>query len=138
MKSKRDYQEKSLQRDFTLELKQVEKEDRTIEFPFSSELPVERYFGKEVLEHTRKAANLKRLNDGAPFLWNHNPDVVLGVVEKAYIDETKKRGYAKVRFSKEEFADSKFRDVKDKILRNISFGYVINNSSRSPPNSEIT
>ena len=126
MKSKRDYQEKSLQRDFTLELKQVEKEDRTIEFPFSSELPVERYFGKEVLEHTRKAANLKRLNDGAPFLWNHNPDVVLGVVEKAYIDETKKRGYAKVRFSKEEFADSKFRDVKDKILRNISFGYVIN------------
>ena len=126
MKSKRDFEEKSLQRDFTLELKQVEKEDRTIEFPFSSELPVERYFGKEVLEHTRKAANLKRLNDGAPFLWNHNPDQVLGVVERAYIDEKKKRGYARVRFSKEEFADSKFRDVKDKILRNISFGYVIN------------
>jgi len=123
--NKRDYEEKSLQRDFTLEIKQVEKEDRTIEFPFSSELPVERYFGNEILEHTRKAANLKRLNDGAPFLWNHNPDVVLGVVEKAYIDETKRRGYAKVRFSKEEFADSKFRDVKDKILRNISFGYVI-------------
>jgi HK97 family phage major capsid protein/HK97 family phage prohead protease len=126
MKSKRDYEEKSLQRDFTLEIKQVEKEDRTIEFPFSSELPVERYFGNEVLEHTRKAANLKRLNDGAPFLWNHNPDQVLGVVERAYIDEKKKRGYAKVRFSEEEFADSKFRDVKNKILRNISFGYVIN------------
>ena len=124
--NKRDYEEKSLQRDFTLEIKQVEKEDRTIEFPFSSELPVERYFGNEVLEHTRKAANLKRLNDGAPFLWNHNPDQVLGVVERAYIDEKKKRGYARVRFSKEEFADSKFRDVKDKILRNISFGYVIN------------
>ena len=126
MKSKRDYEEKSLQRDFTLEIKQVEKEDRTIEFPFSSELPVERYFGSEVLEHSREAANLKRLNDGAPFLWNHNPDQVLGVVERAYIDEKKKRGYAKVRFSEEEFADSKFRDVKNKILRNISFGYVIN------------
>ncbi len=126
MNSKRDYEEKSLQRDFTLEIKQVEKEDRTIEFPFSSELPVERYFGNEVLEHSREAANLKRLNDGAPFLWNHNPDQVLGVVERAYIDEKKKRGYAKVRFSEEEFADSKFRDVKNKILRNISFGYVIN------------
>ena len=73
MKSKRDFEEKSLQRDFTLELKQVEKEDRTIEFPFSSELPVERYFGKEVLEHTRKAANLKRLNDGAPFFMESQP-----------------------------------------------------------------
>lgn len=124
--NKRDYEEKSLQRDFTLEIKQVEKEDRTIEFPFSSELPVERYFGNEVLEHSREAANLKRLNDGAPFLWNHNPDQVLGVVERAYIDEKKKRGYARVRFSEEEFADSKFRDVKNKILRNISFGYVIN------------
>ena len=124
--NKRDFEEKSLQRDFTLEIKQVEKEDRTIEFPFSSELPVERYFGNEVLEHSREAANLKRLNDGAPFLWNHNPDQVLGVVERAYIDEKKKRGYAKVRFSEEEFADSKFRDVKNKILRNISFGYVIN------------
>ena len=124
--NKRDYEEKSLQRDFTLEIKQVEKKDRTIEFPFSSELPVERYFGNEVLEHSREAANLKRLNDGAPFLWNHNPDQVLGVVERAYIDEKKKRGYAKVRFSEEEFADSKFRDVKNKILRNISFGYVIN------------
>ena len=56
--NKRDYEEKSLQRDFTLEIKQVEKEDRTIEFPFSSELPVERYFGNEVLEHSREAANL--------------------------------------------------------------------------------
>lgn len=59
--NKRDYEEKSLQRDFTLEIKQVEKEDRTIEFPFSSELPVERYFGNEVLEHSREAANLKGL-----------------------------------------------------------------------------
>tara|TARA_R100001463_G_scaffold46755_1_gene95344 strand:+ start:413 stop:2269 length:1857 start_codon:yes stop_codon:yes gene_type:complete len=129
--NKRDYEEKSLQRDFTLEIKQVEKEDRTIEFPFSSELPVERYFGNEVLEHSREAANLKRLNDGAPFLWNHNPDQVLGVVERAYIDEKKKRGYAKVRFSEEEFAESKFRDVKNKILRNISFGYVINKAEES-------
>ncbi len=124
--NKRDYEEKSLQRDFTLEIKQVEKEDRIIEFPFSSEQPVERYFGSEVLEHSRDAANLNRLNDGAPFLWNHDPMQVLGVVERAYIDEKKKRGYARVRFSEEEFAQSKLRDVKDKILRNISFGYVIN------------
>jgi hypothetical protein len=63
-----------------------EVEDRTYEFPFSSEFPVARYFGNEILSHEREAADLSRLNDGAPLLFNHNPDRVIGVVERAYID----------------------------------------------------
>ena len=125
MMMERDFEEKLVQRDFPLEVREVEKEDRTLEFPFSSEKGVERYFGNEVLEHKTKSANLERLNDGAPLLWNHDQEKVIGVVEKAWIDEKKRRGYAKVRFSEEEFAASKYRDVKDGILRNISFGYVI-------------
>jgi len=121
----RDLEQKLVQRDLKLEVREVEKEDRTIEFSFSSELPVERSFGTEILEHTKKAANLDRLNNAAPFLWNHDPDKVIGVTTKAYIDEEKKRGYAQVRFSEEEFAASKYRDVKNGILRNISFGYVM-------------
>lgn len=121
----RDLEQKLVQRDLKLEVREVEKEDRTIEFSFSSELPVERSFGTEILEHTKKAANLDRLNNAAPFLWNHDPDKVIGVTTKAYIDEEKKRGYAQVRFSEEEFAASKYRDVKSGILRNISFGYVM-------------
>ena len=123
--TKRDYEKDLVQRDFNLEVREVEKEDRTLEFPFSSEEPVTRYFGPEVLEH--KAANwdLKRLNDSAPLLYNHNFDRPIGVVQKAWIDETAKRGYAKVRFSKEEFASSIYRDIKDGIIRGISFGYVV-------------
>ena len=121
----RDLEKKLVQRDFNLEIREVEKEDRTLEFPFSSEQGVARYFGNEVLEHTEKGADLTRLNDGAPVLWNHNPDQVIGVVERAWIDEKKKRGYAQVRFSDEDFAASKFRDIKNGIIRNISFGYVI-------------
>ena len=121
----RDLEKKLVQRDFNLEIREVEKEDRTLEFPFSSEQGVARYFGNEVLEHTEKGADLTRLNDGAPVLWNHNPDQVIGVVERAWIDEKKKRGYAQVRFSEEDFAASKFRDIKNGIIRNISFGYVI-------------
>jgi hypothetical protein len=75
-------------------------EDRTYEFPFSSEFPVARYFGNEILSHEMDAADLSRLNDGAPLLFNHNPDRVIGVVERAYIDGKKKRGYARVRFSR--------------------------------------
>lgn len=100
-------------------------DERTFEFPFSSEYPVTRYFGTEVLSHDTKAPNFMRLNDGAPFLFNHNPDKVLGVVERAYLDEDKKRAYAKIRFSRSDFAKQYLDDVKDGILRGISFGYSI-------------
>ena len=100
-------------------------QERTFEFPFSSEYPVARYFGNEVLSHEVEAADLSRLNDGAPLLFNHNPDKVVGVVERAWIDGKKKRGYAKVRFSRNKFAQEVLDDVKDGILRGISFGYAI-------------
>jgi HK97 family phage major capsid protein/HK97 family phage prohead protease len=102
-----------------------EVEERTFEFPFSSEYPVARYFGNEILSHENKAADLSRLNDGAPLLFNHNPDRVIGVVERAYIDGNKRRGYARVRFSRNSFAQEILSDVKDGVLRNVSFGYSI-------------
>jgi len=100
-------------------------EDRTFEFPFSSEYPVARYFGNEILSHEPKAADLSRLNDSAPLLFNHNPDKVIGVVERAYIDDKRRRGYARVRFSRNAFAQEILGDVRDGILRNVSFGYSI-------------
>ena len=102
-----------------------EVEDRTYQFPFSSEFPVERYFGSEILSHDKGAADFDRLNDSAPLLFNHDPDRVIGVVERAYIDEKKRRGYTQVRFSRNEFAQEVLSDVKDGILRNVSFGYSI-------------
>ena len=100
-------------------------EERSFEFPFSSEYPVMRYFGNEVLSHEMDAANLERLNDGAPLLFNHDPDRVVGVVERAWVDGEKKRGYVKVRFSRNKFAQEVLDDVRDNILRGISFGYSI-------------
>jgi HK97 family phage major capsid protein/HK97 family phage prohead protease len=102
-----------------------EVEDRTFEFPFSSEYPVQRYFGNEILSHEGDAADLTRLNDAAPLLFNHNPDRVIGVVERAYIDGAKRRGYVRVRFSRNPFAQEVLGDVKDGVLRNVSFGYSI-------------
>ena len=137
MENKRDLEKTLVQRDFKLEVREVEKEDRTLEFPFSSSTPVARYFGNEILEHREKSANLDRLNDGAPLLWNHDPDKVIGVVERAWIDEKKERGYAKVRFSEEEFGASKYRDIKNGIIRNISFGYVIKDSEQRKDTEDV-
>ena len=100
-------------------------DERTIEFPFSSEYPVARYFGNEILSHEMEAANLERLNDGAPLLFNHDPDRIIGVVERAWIDGEKKRGYVNVRFSRNKQAQEVLADVRDGILRGVSFGYSI-------------
>ncbi len=105
----------------------VSEDERTIEFPFSSEYPVARYFGNEVLSHDRGAADLSRLQDSAPLLFNHDPDKVIGVVERAWIDGNQKRGYVSVRFSRNAFAQEVLADVKDGVLRNVSFGYQIDN-----------
>ena len=122
MDDKRDYTGK-YQRTEATQFRSIE--ERVMEFPFSSEYPVERYFGKEVLSHEMDAAVLERLNDGAPLLFNHDPDRVLGVVERAWVDGKKKRGYAKVRFSRSKAAQEILDDVRDGILRGVSFGYSI-------------
>lgn len=115
----------------------VDAESRTMEFPFSSELPVERWFGDEVLSHNAGAADLKRLNDGAPLLFNHNMDEIVGVVERAWIDKDK-RGYAKVRFAKTARADEVMGLVNDGILRNVSFGYRIMDMVESKKSGQST
>jgi HK97 family phage major capsid protein/HK97 family phage prohead protease len=104
----------------------VSEDERSIEFPFSSEYPVARYFGNEVLQHDVRSADLSRLNDSAPLLFNHDPNKVIGVVERAWIDGQKKRGYATVKFSRNAFAQEVLADVRDGVLRNVSFGYAIN------------
>lgn len=124
------FQLPQLKRAITTDGLTVDEASRTVEFPFSSELPVERWFGDEVLSHKSGAADLARLNDGAPLLFNHNMDEIIGVVEKAWIAEDK-RGYARVRFAKTARAEEVMSMVNDGILRNVSFGYRINEMTES-------
>jgi HK97 family phage major capsid protein/HK97 family phage prohead protease len=110
----------------------LDKEARTIEFPFSSEYAVERWFGKEVLSHSPSAMELDRLNDGGALLWNHQGDTVIGVVERAELRQDK-RIWAKARFSKNAKAEEIMRDIEDGILKNVSFGYQIKEMTRTNP-----
>ena len=104
----------------------VDSEQRTMTFPFSSETPVERFFGDEVLSHSTSAKiDLSRLNDGAPLLFNHDMDQIVGVVENANINTKERRGYATVRFANTDRARELLGMVQDGILRNVSFGYRI-------------
>ena len=94
------------------------------EFPFSSELPVDRWFGTEVLSHEASAVDLSRLNDAAPLLWNHDRDCQIGVVTGARIGPDR-RGYCAIRFGSSQKAQEIRADVAAGIIRNVSVGYRI-------------
>lgn len=111
-------------------LRVEESTDTGLTFSFSSEAPVERWWGREVLMHDDGAMDLERMNDGGPWLWNHNRDVVLGVAEKAWLGNDR-RLYVKTKWSPnttekgtEEY--KRRRDIEAGIVRNVSFAYEIN------------
>ena len=72
----------------------VNEDDRSIELSFSSEKPIARWFGNEILSHSANAVDLTRLNEIGVLLFNHNRSKVIGKVEKAWIDEAEKKGRA--------------------------------------------
>lgn len=116
--------EKQLFRELSFTEPLIDVEARTVTFPFSSELPVERWFGGEILDHSAGAMDLSRLNNGGAFLDMHDTKKQIGVIEKAWLNEAERRCYCTVRFSKNEDAEEIFKDVIDKIRRNVSFGYM--------------
>ena len=125
---KRDLENQIQHRSEAVDFK-VGKDERTIEFPFSSEEPVNRgYLGNEILDHREGAIDFSRLNDSAPLLFNHDPNKPIGVVEKAWLKD--KRGYARVRFSDNPFPSEVYNDVKNGILRGVSVGYTVNKTEQ--------
>lgn len=101
----------------------VNEETRTVELAFSSETPVERYWGNEILDHGPSAIRLDRLRDGGALLREHDPDRHIGVVETVQIQD--RRGHASVRLGRSPLAEQALQDVQDGILRHVSVGYRI-------------
>ena len=106
------------------EVLKIDEENRTVELAFSSEAPVVRWWGEEVLSHDPAHVRMGRLNDGAAFLWNHDWDDQRGVVENARIDGDRK-GRALVRLGTSEDAEELWQDIKNRIKRHVSVGYFI-------------
>ena len=102
----------------------IDAEARTVELAFSSEAPVERYFGIEILDHDPSSIRLGRLNQRGPVLVDHDPTDHVGVVESVSVDADRK-ARAVVRFGKSARAEEIFNDVVDGIRGNVSVGYRI-------------
>ena len=102
----------------------VDVEAKTVSLSFSSEAPVQRDFGVEILDHAPESVDLARLENGAPLLWNHNRDDMIGVVDSASVSDRK--GNAVVRFGSSQRAQEVFADVQSGIIQSVSVGYQIN------------
>ncbi len=115
-----------VERHFEIDKTAINEESRTIELAFSSENPVRRFWGDEVLDHDPQSVRLARLNDGGAVLVNHDIDDHVGVVEVAGI-ENDRVGRATVRFSKSQRGEEIFQDVLDGIRTQVSVRYMIHN-----------
>ena len=129
-----------LHRSMSADMSPINEEKRTVQIAISSEEPVERSFGMEVLEHSAEAMDLSFLASGrAPLLLDHDPEKQIGVIESVELDSNTRRLRAKVRFGKGALAVEAFTDVLDGIRANISVGYSIGKLERDPktPNTYL-
>jgi len=107
-------------RSFEIDVGSIRAESRTVEASLSSETPVTRYDGEEVLSHKPSAVDLSRAP--LPLLCSHDTrSLPVGCVEDLKIADGKLRGTLRLSANQEGI----WKDICDGILRNLSIGYQI-------------
>lgn len=97
--------------------------ERKFILSFSSELPYDRWWGSEILDHSDGCVDLTRLNEIGCVLFNHDRDQVIGKVVRAWIESG--RGFAEVEFDTDEEAEKIYQKVKSGTLKGVSVGYMV-------------
>lgn len=117
-------EKQKLFRDALFDRQTIDMERRTVSLAFASEMPVERYGYREVLDCAPSSVQLERLKDGGALLVDHEWRDQVGVVESVSFGADRV-GRAVVRFGKGARASEIFTDVVDGIRTKVSFGYWI-------------
>jgi HK97 family phage major capsid protein len=113
-------------REFEIRADDVDMNNRTARFSFSSSNFVPRWFGYEQLSHDKGAMITKRLDAGAvPFLADHDSKDQIGRVTDYEVKTGKNgRASATVMMSRSARATELLQDMQDRIRTSISVGYV--------------
>lgn len=108
----------------------------TLSFPASSEAPVERWFGTEVLSHDVKAIRMDRLQAGAaPLLFNHDWSDPVGMINGARVNN------GRLYVDATMFSTTRAQEVATMVeqgLRNVSIGYEIEELTEDPKRAVFT
>ena len=119
-----------------MDIRGADTKKRTVDIAVSSELAVERSFGKEILVHEEGAIDMAFLASGrAPLLLDHDMERQIGVIESVELSPDRKLR-AKVRFGRSALAEEVYQDVVDGIRANVSVGYRVNKMERSGTNKD--
>jgi HK97 family phage major capsid protein/HK97 family phage prohead protease len=98
-------------------------DDGTIAVSLSSETPVPRWDGLEILDHSAGAIDMSRAKRGLPLLLDHSTRQQIGRIEQIAVKDGKLRGT--LRFSKSPSAQEVKQDVLDGIRQEVSVGYHV-------------
>lgn len=135
IKTREDILTATHQRSVFFKREAVNVEARTVTLAFSSEEPVERWGGTEILDHSPSSCDLNRLRNGGAVLVDHDPRDQVGVVESCQI-EGDRVGRAVVRFGRSERAEEVFQDIVDGIRKHVSVGYRVHKLEVTDPESD--
>src|SRR2546430_13921217 len=100
-------------RSFTIDDRAVDEKSGAIAVSLSSETPVPRWDGLEILDHSPGAVDMSRAKRGLPLLLDHSTRTQVGRIEELKLDGGKLRGT--MRFSKSAAAQEGRQDVVDGI-----------------------
>lgn len=117
-----------LQRDFsTASIRAVSDDEnsRTFELSFSSEEPVQMWFGTEILDHSGNAIDMSRMQSMGIVLFNHDRNRVIGKVKRAWVEDN--RGKATIEFDNDEDSETVRSKVASGTLKGVSVGYRVSN-----------
>jgi len=116
-------------RSFEIDLRSVDKEKRSVDISFSSEVPAFPYSWSdipEILLHGEDNVDLAYLKSTGSVLMNHQPNgpgqpvVIVGKPENVRVEN--RRGIATIIFDEDEQSDLAFKKVMSGSLRGISVG----------------
>lgn len=106
-------------RSVDIAVEDVNEETSTVTVSFSSEYPVERYWGMEILSHDKDAIIMERADIGLPVTDEHGRQIGIGLNVRV----VGRKMLADVTFGASQLAQETFKDVVSKVRRFTSVLY---------------
>ncbi len=134
--NKRNYQEQTHFRSFQIEGKRADDEKKIIPATLSTETPVARWFGNEILLHDATNVILDRASgNGLAMLFSHRVDEPIGKIRNVRIENNELKG--DLHFANSTKAMETYESVRDGFLDSMSIGYRVKKWEEHDDDDEI-